>query len=273
MCRSLLLGRGVYKKELTNKLDIDEYLERIHHTGSLEQSRNTLIQLQYAHMLAVPFENLSIAIGQPIVLTEEALFEKIVRQKRGGFCYELNFLFARLLEILGYRVTLLSAEVAHADGTFGPPFDHLTLKVDGEQAWLVDVGFGDSFRQPLNLESPEAQQQPIGTYRLIQRESHHILEELRGHAWIPQYRFTLEPHVITDFQSMCQFHQTSPASHFTRNRICSIATPAGRISLSGRKLIITDGDEREERLLATEETYSAALWEFFGIRLPGLATN
>jgi N-hydroxyarylamine O-acetyltransferase len=246
----------------------NQYLERIHYAGSLEPTLDVLAQLQQAHMLTVPFENLSIGIGQPIVLTEDALFDKIVRRRRGGFCYELNSLFARLLQTLGYQVILLSAEVTHADGTFGPPFDHLTLRVDLDQPWLVDVGFGDSFRLPLPLESSAIQKQEMGTYRLLRREGYHILEESQADQWIPQYRFQLEPHVIGNFQEMCRFHQTSPESGFTRKRVCSIATPTGRVTLSEMNLIITDGGERKERMLASEQEYHDALLTYFGVRLP-----
>ena len=82
-----------------------------------------------AHLLAVPFENLDIHLGRPISLDQDALFGKIVTRRRGGFCYELNGLFALLLRELGFEVTLLSAGVARADGGFGPEFDHLTLLV------------------------------------------------------------------------------------------------------------------------------------------------
>jgi N-hydroxyarylamine O-acetyltransferase len=163
---------------------------------------------------------------------------------------------------------LLSAEVARGNGTFGPPFDHLTLRVDLDQPWLVDVGFGDSFRLPLPLESSEIQEQEMGAHRLLQREGFHVLEESQDKQWVPQYRFQLEPHVIADYQEMCRFHQTSPDSHFTRKRVCSIATPNGRVTLSEMNLITTENGERTERPLANEEEYRDALLTYFGVRLP-----
>ena len=101
-------------------MDIRDYLKRIHYQGSLEPTLQTLQALHEAHLLTVPFENLSIHYGQPIILQEDLLFNKIVRKHRGGFCYELNGLFAWLLQQLGFQVTLLSAEVAGDDGTFSP---------------------------------------------------------------------------------------------------------------------------------------------------------
>lgn len=97
-------------------MNIEAYLHRIHYNGSLEPTFQLLSVLQEAHLLAVPFEILDIHLGRKILLEEEALFHKIVEQQRGGFCYELNGLFALLLRTLGYKVTMLSAGVAHATG-------------------------------------------------------------------------------------------------------------------------------------------------------------
>src|SRR4029079_18755156 len=121
-------------------------LRRINYSGSLLPSAATLRELQLAHVQSVPFENLSIHSNEPIVLEDEALFEKVVERRRGGFCYELNGLFAALLRALGFKVEMVSAGVATADGGFSPDFSHMTLLVELDQRWLVDVAFGDSFR-------------------------------------------------------------------------------------------------------------------------------
>ena len=133
-------------------MDIDAYLDRINYHGSRAVNSETLRELQVAHLLAVPFENLSIHAHEPIVLDDEALFTKIVTKRRGGFCYEANGLFAALLRELGFDVVMLSAGVANAEGGFGPDFDHMALMVTLDERWLVDVGFGDSFREPLLLD-------------------------------------------------------------------------------------------------------------------------
>ena len=121
-------------------MNIQSYLTRIEYQGSLEPNLQNLSALQKAHMQAVPFENLSIHYKQPILLNEEALYKKIVEQNRGGFCYELNGLFAWLLRSLGYKVEMLSAGVITDSGGFGPEFDHMTLLVHLEEDYLVDVG-------------------------------------------------------------------------------------------------------------------------------------
>ena len=129
-------------------MDVKAYLERIDYRGPLAPTAETLRALHVSHLLAVPFENLSIHASEPIVLEDEALFAKIVGRKRGGFCYEDNGLFAALLRALGFEVSMLSAEVANAEGGFSPPFAHMTLLVTLECRWLADVGFGDSFVEP-----------------------------------------------------------------------------------------------------------------------------
>jgi len=144
-------------------MNVSAYLQRLNYTGPLIPTAITLRALMQAQLLAVPFENLDIHLGQPIVPDESAFFQKIVERQRGGFCYELNGLFAALLPKLGFEVTLFSARVAGENGRFGPEFDHLTLLVQLEERWLADVGFGECFREPLRLDEPGEQVQPGGT--------------------------------------------------------------------------------------------------------------
>jgi N-hydroxyarylamine O-acetyltransferase len=249
------------------RLNIAAYLDRIKYRGSLVPTAATLRDLQVAHLLTVPFENLSIHAKEPIVLTDEALFSKIVERKRGGFCYECNGLFAALLRELGFHVWMLSAQVASAEGEFSPDFSHMTLMVSLEQRWLVDVGFGDSFREPLRLDERSEQAQGDRAYRIDVDGFYLVLMQRNdGGEWRAQYRFSLQPHEYADYEEMCRYHQTSPQSHFTRGRICSLATEGGRISLSEMRFITTSKrGEQKERTLASEAEYAAMLRERFGI--------
>lgn len=249
-------------------LNVPTYLERIHYAGPTAPSPETLQTLHRAHLFAVPFENLDIHLGRKIVCDEARFLHKIVTQYRGGFCYELNGAFAALLRALGFQVTLLSARVARADGSDGPEFDHLTLRVDLEEPWLADVGFGDSFLEPLRLK-PAVEQQQIGrTYRLTDAEGVFRLEVRNGDKWKTEYSFTLQPRHLNDFAAMCHYHQTSPESHFTRKRICSRATPGGRITLSNETLIETRDGSRNEQVLSGEQEWRAKLKDLFGVTLP-----
>ena len=247
-------------------MNIQAYLDRINYEGSLAPTPETLRALQLAHLRAVPFENLSIHAGQPIVLNDDALFEKIVTRQRGGFCYELNGLFAALLRALGFSVQMLSAAVAKPDGGFGPEFDHMTLLVTLEERWLADVGFGDSFLDPLRLDHRGDQVQLRRAYEILSAEGHLVLRQRELHGeWKDQYRFTLQPHNYRDYEAMCHFQETSPESHFTRGRVCTLATMSGRKTLSELRLITTDEGEKHERELKDEQEFSSLLRHEFGI--------
>lgn len=255
-------------------MNTNAYLERINYHDSLASSAETLRALQLAHLLAVPFENLSIHAKQPIILNDDALFTKIVEKRRGGFCYEANGLFAALLRALGFEVAMLAAEVANAEGEFGPAFDHMTLMVTLAERWLVDVGFGDSFLEPLLLDEPGDQIQGNRAYRILSDGTQWtLMQRDEDGQWKAQHRFTLTPRTYADYTEMCQYHQTSPQSHFTRSRICSRATEEGRISLSEMRFITTSrggGNQvREERTLKSEEEYAEILRDQFGIVMKG----
>jgi N-hydroxyarylamine O-acetyltransferase len=244
------------------------YLDRIQYKGQTTPSSETLRALHRAHLLSVPFENLDIDLGRNIPCDEAAALHKVVDLNRGGFCYELNSAFAALLRSLGFQLTLLSARVARADGSASPEFDHLTLRVDLEEPWLADVGFGDSFIDPLRLEPGVEQQQGSRTYRLLQQgDSIHMERTGTDGRWTRQYSFTQTPRKLSDFAAMCQYHQTSPQSHFTQNRVCTKATPDGRITLSGHKLIETKNGIKTERELKSEEEWKAVLNERFAVIL------
>jgi len=219
-------------------------------------------------MFAVPFENLDIGLGRQIICDESRFLNKIVTEGRGGFCYEMNGAFAALLRALGFMVTLLSARVSGGDGSDGPEFDHLALRVELEEPWLADVGFGDSFVEPLLLEPGLEQEQFGRRYRLTSAGSGLYLEANTDDAWKKQYVFTLQARQLSEFAAMCHYHQTSPDSPFTRKRVCSLATPEGRITVTGDKLIETRHGVRGERAL-TEDERVAILRERFGVRLPG----
>ncbi|MFY9608282.1 MAG: arylamine N-acetyltransferase [Blastocatellia bacterium] len=249
-------------------MDIEAYLRRINYTGSTEPSARTLRELHLAHLLNVPFENLDNHLGREIILDEDKLVSKIVDEQRGGICYELNGAFASLLRELRFDVTTLSAGVAREEGGFDPPFDHMTLMVRLERRWLADVGFGDSFREPLLLDVREEQKQNGEGYRLVdEADEHLILERREAESWKPQYRFALQPYGLSDFGEMCRYHQTSPESPFTQRRTCSRATPEGRITVTGMRLITTVRGQRNERELADIKEYIAVLREHFNVRI------
>jgi N-hydroxyarylamine O-acetyltransferase len=248
-------------------MDVQRYLARIGYYGPTVPTLDALRALHLAHMRTVPFENLDIPRGRRIVLDEASLFDKIVLRRRGGFCYELNGLFAGLLRALGFEVKMLAARVPRSDGSLGIPFDHLALRVELEEPWLADVGFGSSFSEPLRLAKEVYQQQDGVAYRIAADGAERLLLRFDSGAWTPHYQFALEHYRLSDFAGGCDYHQTSPDSPFTSRRICSLATPEGRVTLSDLKLIVTHGTERTEQLLANENEVALALRERFGVVL------
>ncbi|MFD8708691.1 arylamine N-acetyltransferase [Kitasatospora sp. NPDC059648] len=244
------------------------YLERIGVRAPGAPSADGLARLQRAHLLAVPFENLSIHLGEPVVLEPAALVAKLVDRRRGGFCYELNGAFAELLRSLGYRVSLLAART-FLGGQPGPPMDHLALRVDLDEPWLVDVGFGRFGELPLRLDERGEQADPQGVFTVRPYGGHGELDVLMDGE--PQYRLDLRPYRLADFAPTCWWQTTSPQSHFTRSTTCSLLAPdGGRTTLSGTRLIRTapDGGRTEEQL--TDAAALSAYRERFGIVLDRL---
>lgn len=249
------------------------YLARIGYRRAPSTDLRTLFGLQRAHLLSVPFENLDIRRGRRLELEPEALFDKIVVRRRGGFCHELNGLYADLLRTIGFQVTRIAARVHTPQGGLGAAYAHMALRVRcGSGSYLVDVGFGDSSIRPLRLERRRTRRQGLVGYAVAvaaEADGQFVLmrDRLDGAPPEPCFRFGLEPHDPREFEPMCLHQQTSPESHFTRSTICSRATPTGRLSLSGDRLIETRGADRIETLLRTPEAIDHALTRHFGIVL------
>ena len=247
-----------------------QYLQRIQVNKTENLCYSFLSKLQEQHLLTVPFENLDIHQGEKILLEENRIYEKIVGNQRGGFCYELNGLFCWLLRSLDFSVSMVSSKVYRsAEDMFTPEFDHMVLLVNLEKAYLVDVGFGDTFRNPIAL--PDGIVEDIsGTYRVQSFGSAsdtYILQKQENNCWQHVYRFTTHPRAISDFEEMCTFHQTSPESHFTQEIICTMATKNGRVSLSDDFLIITDVSSKKKTKVVSDKDFKHKLMDHFGIQL------
>jgi N-hydroxyarylamine O-acetyltransferase len=242
------------------------YLDRIGAQRPAAVDAAALRALHRAHLLTVPFENLSIHTGEPIVLDEDVLLGKVVARRRGGFCYELNGAFTLLLRALGAQVAMVSAR-AYGDGSLGPPFDHMALLVrcaDGSGPWLADVGFGSHSVYPLLFDSRAEQDDPAAPFLLADAAEGDV-DVFKGGK--PQYRVERRERDLADYVPTCWYQQTSPGSHFTQSTICSRLTQDGRISISGRTLIRTSNGTRTEEKLAGDAALLAGYHEHFGIVL------
>jgi N-hydroxyarylamine O-acetyltransferase len=270
-----------------NSAQVDAYLRRLGVEHPAWPTVDALRELHLRHLRTVPFENLSIHLGEETVLEEKRLLDKVVGARRGGFCYELNGAFGALLTALGYDVVLLAGRVYGDGERLGVPYDHLALRVrtvDGGD-WLADVGFGAHSHLPLAFGERGEQEDPAGVFRIVEagpdaagvRGGHGTVEAadldvLRdGRA---QYRLDVRPRALGDFVAGAWWHSTSPVSHFTRSLVCSRVTgDGGRITLSGRRLTTTAADgAREERELGTDEEVLDAYRERFGIELDRVPT-
>ena len=252
-------------------MDVATYLTRIDYAETVRPDTQTLSGLQTAHMRHIPFENLDIGLKRPIRLDEQSLWNKIIINTRGGFCYELNGLFAWLLKQIGFEVTYLNARVYNQDGRLGFAFDHLVLlvQVPGQtERWLADVGFGDSFTSPLRFKLDVEQVQGLRAYRLEEiQEGFIVWQRNYVGTYERQYLFDLKPRQFPDeYEAACLYHQTSPASTFTQWNIITRATEDGRVSLEDGRLILTRNGQRTERPVSEDE-YRILLKEYFDVEL------
>lgn len=241
---------------------MDSYLARLGVPRPEVADLAALRVLQEAHLMAVPFENLSVHLGEEIVLRPAALVAKVVDRRRGGFCYELNGAFAALLTDLGYDVTLHSCRV-WTGRRFGVPMDHMALRVQLDAPYLVDVGFGKFAQYPLRMDVTDPQHDPAGVFEVLPDGPDLAV---RGDGtW--EYLLDQRPYELFDFTPLAWWHRTSPTSNFTRKLTCSIVTDTGRVTLSGRTLITTSGTERTERAIGDDAEILAVYRDTFGIAL------
>lgn len=229
--------------------DVSRYLKRIGYTGDLVPSARTLRELQTAHLRAVPYENLEILEGREPAMDATSVYDKIVQKRRGGWCYELNILFAQLLRALGFRLDILSARIFR-DGVLGPEFDHIILLVHLDERWIADVGNARWSLEPILLDETRMHTEGERLYRFDRADETYtlLLSEGEGLA-LPQYLFNLMPCTEQDFRPMSRLKATSPDSRFTQRRICSLHTDSGQIILNAGRLITYCHGQRHDRQL------------------------
>jgi N-hydroxyarylamine O-acetyltransferase len=232
---------------MTPGVDLEAYLARIGAPRPLAPSLEGLVSLHRAHCAAIPFENLDILLGRAIELEVEALQSKLVRARRGGYCFEQNTLFQAVLEALGFPVTPLAARV-RAGATSVRARTHMLLEVDlPEGPFVADVGFGgDGLVHPIALaEGGEAWVGFMGHRLRREGAGWWVLEGNEGSGWSDLYAFTLEPHHPIDFVMANHFTSTWPLSSFVTNLTAQRSWPEKRVILVNRELVVREGDERQ----------------------------
>ncbi len=251
-------------------MNTDAYLNRIGHVGSREPTSATLKALQRTHLLHIPFENLDVHRQQDIRIDVRQSYNKIVQRKRGGFCFEVNGLFNELLQDLGFSTHFITCSVfSQPKQQFTPYFGHVAIVAHLEEDWLVDVGFGTNFSEPLRLSTEDYQPRDGTYYQLVKLSDAETLlrRTTNRREHIKMYKFKSDPQPLTEFAEMCHYHQTSPESPFTQGKLCSLLTSDGRITLTDKAFIETVSGKKTETPIESAQEFNQKLREHFGIVL------
>jgi arylamine N-acetyltransferase len=255
-------------------LDLAAYFERIGYRGAADPTLDVLQNLVTAHTRTIPFENLDPLLGVPIDdLSPEALTDKLVHRRRGGYCYEHNGLMGEVLAEIGFEVRRFGARVVWtlAPDAPVPSQTHTLLAVtlpNDLQLFLVDVGFGgQTLTSPIRLETGTVQQTTLEPYRLQNRRDVLVLQaQIRG-EWQSLYEFATRTAPPIDLKVASWYVSTHPSSHFVTGLMASLVTAEGRCNLSGRNLAIHLADATEKIRLDDAAAVVETLANRFGINV------
>lgn len=234
--------------------DLDAYCGRIGYTASRLPNVQTLQALHERHPDAIPFEAIDVLLDRGVDITPKAVEDKLIHGGRGGYCFEHNNLFKRVLEAIGFHVEGLSARVRWnmTPGSLPNPHTHMALRVIVDNVpWLVDVGFGGCvLTTPLRMDTTEPQQTQHETFRLIPCGPGLLLQALIGGQWRAVYDLSLEPRVASDYDMANWYTSAHPESHFRQNLMVARTTPLARYTLlnGGFTVRHADGSNRRTNL-------------------------
>ncbi|MDN5201699.1 arylamine N-acetyltransferase [Fulvivirgaceae bacterium BMA10] len=258
-------------------MKIQDYIDRINYKGDLTPNLEVLKQIQKAHTLNVPFENLDIHYDNPISLDIDKFYNKVVEKGRGGFCYELNGLFHTLLKTIGFDSKIISARVYdNKKEDFGREYDHLAIIIKLNQVeYLVDVGFGEFTFHPLELKIGSIQSDPRGNFIIEQFENEYYkVSKINGEIKSGEYIFTNRKRELNEFSEMCNYHQTDSNSHFTQKKLISKPTEMGRVTITGNTFKVSEGGETIKEYEFPKEEFGKYLMDWFDLdELQIKATN
>ena len=253
-----------------NQFDPDRYLARISHQNQVKLSEAGLGKLHRSQLFSIPFENFDVLLGRPILLDSGSLVDKLVRSPRGGYCFELNGLYLLALKYFGYEARALLARVHLSGSTVIGRGHQISLVTLNGRQWLTDVGFGGlNMRAPIPLEIDQVNHCDGQQLRLVRAAPYGTMLQVKDtdDKWLNCYSFDMEYVGPGDIKYGNYYTSTHPDSHFTRDRLVSLATRAGRVSLHNLSLrIVKDGKERIIEL-PDDHRYLDALKAHFGIEL------
>jgi N-hydroxyarylamine O-acetyltransferase len=254
-------------------LELSTYLHRIRFDGSVRPDLATLRAIHRAHQYAIPFENLDVLLRRPVVLDPEASYEKIVRRRRGGWCYEMNGVMGWALKEIGFEAMRISAGVMRALAGDAQLGNHLCLLVRLDQPYLVDVGFGGSLAEPLPLSASQREDRP---YRLglseVGDSYWRFTEIAHGDGDAFSFDFRAAPADEALLARKCRFLQTDQASPFVQNLVIQRRTADTHLSLRGRVLSTIHSTRVDRKLLNSADELVATLRDKFDLDTPEAAT-
>ena len=246
-------------------IDLESYFQRIGWTGSRAPTLATLGGILDAHMTRIPFENLDVLLGRPPRLDLESLQQKLVGDRRGGYCYEHATLFAAVLHELGYEVAKHSARVTMRTPKSESPRTHMFLSVAlPEGTFVVDPGFGGlAPRVPLHIDGT-----PHGDHALVREPEHYVLSVRTPEKQVTAWVSSMERDFPIDFEMANHFTATSPLSPFTQMLMMRAFTPTGRVTVLNRLVTIND----QPHTIANAAALRPVLRDYFGFDLPDVET-
>jgi N-hydroxyarylamine O-acetyltransferase len=249
-------------------MDTNLYLNRIKFIDEIIINAETLSALHYHHLINIPFENLDIRYHKLFDLQISNIYTKVVHENRGGFCYELNALFCHLLSEIGFQSYLIASRIFDSDNNIGPEYDHMAVYVKTDKKYIVDVGFGDLFLKPLEIN--EGTQFDGRNYFIIEKisDQEYLLSMSSDKIHFQKkYTFNLSPVNIADFNAICLDKQTNPNSYFVKNTICTMPTSTGRVTIYNDKFIEKKGNEKNEKTIENENELLHALKSYFDLNI------
>lgn len=247
-------------------MDVDAYLSRLGLSGPVEPDLAGLERLQRSHLTAVPFENLDVYGRREVRTDDHWTVSKVLDRRRGGWCFELNGAFAVLLEKLGYEVRRLSAHVLVTESVSPMP-THLTVVVQLDRPYLVDVGFGDSFIRPLPLDSDGPHDGGTGSYGFeFEEGSTTLISWSADGTRVPEYRFDRTPRSPSDFERASTYLRTSPGLQWTQSRFATRLLDGGpdRVTLLSDRIKFRKEGAWEEHPVEPE-AWERLLYDWFGL--------
>ncbi len=247
-------------------MQLETYFKRIGYTGTREPTLAVLNAVQEAHLKSIPYENLDIHLGRTLPISETRAYEKIVLEQRGGWCYEMNSLFAWALREMGFVVQYHSSAVLRPNG-LTPDGDHLILLVQLEEGtFLADVGFGDGSIPVLPLQQGTYQSGFL-EYGMSYTAPYWTMHNPKQ-SNTAGFAFTLEPRQLKFFQERCTDLQTNAESGFVRTTVCQRITREALYTLRGAVLGELTASGKTERTLKNMADYQKVLLEKFNLELP-----